>query len=213
MKRIIIFGASGATGQQVLKQALEPGYEVTAFVRDPAKILLKAPNLTVVQGDVLNAIAVHAALKNQDAVMCTLGAPANKTGVVRSQGSLNIIQGMQALGIKRLICQTSLGFGDGKEVLNQTSFIFKHIIVPFFLQNAFDDHAVQEDYIKKSGLDWTIIRPGNLTDGPLTGIYQHGEQLHLKKIKVKVSRADVAHLMLKELTQTQYLHKTPGISY
>lgn len=213
MKRIIIFGATGGTGLELLKQALQQGFEVTAYVRDPSKLPVTNPHLTVVKGDILDAGAVQNALKGQDAVFCTLGAPANKTGVIRSQGSLNIIKGMQANGVKRLICQTSLGYGDGKAALKQTSFIFKNIIVPFLLKKAFEDHAIQEEHIKHSGLEWTIIRPGNLTDGALTGSYQHGEELHKKKIAVKVSRADVAHFMLQELHNPGYLYRTPGISY
>ena len=120
---------------------------------------------------------------------------------------------MEKNGIRRFICQTSLGYGDSRKVLDQTPFYFKYIIVPFILRKGFADHELQESYIKSSQLDWVIVRPGNLTDDKHTGKYRHGFAATDKKIKVKISRADVADFMLKQLTNDIYLHKTPGLSY
>ncbi|MNV80564.1 hypothetical protein D3C71_1741770 [compost metagenome] len=91
--------------------------------------------------------------------------------------------------------------------------IFKYIIVPFILRKAFNDHEIQESYVKKSKLDWVIVRPGNLTDTPKTGAYRHGFAATDKNIQVKVSRADVADFMLKQLDDQTYVHQTPGVSY
>lgn len=211
--KLIIFGASGGTGKQLVEQALEQGHLVTAFVRDPSKLDIMHSNLTIAKGDIMNPSSITAAMQGQEAVLCAIGAPANKTGTIRSDGTKNIIQAMKATGVRRLICQTSLGYGDSKKLLDQTPFIFKYIIVPFFLRKGFADHALQEEYIKQSQLDWTIARPGNLTDGPRTGNYQHGFPATAKKLQVKISRADVADFMLKQLTQHTYLRKTPGLSY
>lgn len=120
---------------------------------------------------------------------------------------------MEKVGIKRFICQTSLGYGDSIKVLDRTPFYFKHIIVPFLLKKGFADHALQEEYIKQSRLDWVIARPGNLTNDVFTGQYRQGFAATDKNIKVKISRADVADFMLKQLTEDTYLHKTPGLSY
>ena len=209
--KLIIFGATGGTGQHLIQQALTKGHEVTAFVRDPSK--LNIPGLRVFKGDVLDYASVEAAVAGHDAVLCALGAPANKTGTLRSAGTLHIIRAMEKTGVRRFVCQTSLGYGDSKEVLNRTPFYFKYLIVPFILKKGFADHALQEEYIRQSRLDWVIVRPSNLTDGVFTGAYKHGFSASDDKIKVIVSRADVADFMLKQLSDNTYLHKTPGVSY
>jgi putative NADH-flavin reductase len=211
--KLIIFGATGATGKCIVEQALGQGHLVTAFVRDPSKLGIMHSNLTIAKGDIMMPSSLIPAMQGQDAVLCAIGAPANKTGRVRSEGTRNIIQAMKATGIKRFICQTSLGYGDSKKILDQTPFIFKHIIVPFVLKKAFADHALQEEYIKQSQLDWIIARPANLTDEAYTGVYKQGFPVTEKKLKMKISRADVADFMLKQLTKDTYLRKTPGLSY
>ncbi|MCA9401655.1 MAG: SDR family oxidoreductase [Candidatus Omnitrophica bacterium] len=208
--KIIIFGASGGTGLQLIEQALESGHEVTAFVRNVNKIGVQNERLHIVQGDVLDADRVKQVLKDQDAVLCALGAPAKDKSGLRAKGTKNIIDAMNAAGIKRLVCLGSLGYGDTYEKL---PLLFKWIIVPFILRQAFLDHEAQEKMIKESRLDWIIARPGNLTDGPKTGQYIHGTDVMDKKIKIKISRADVAGFMLRQLTDNTYLHKTPGLSY
>ncbi len=211
--KLIIFGATGATGKHMVEQALEQGHLVTAFVRDPSKLGIMHSNLTITKGDLMDASSIIPAMQGQDAVLCTIGAPANKTGTIRSEGTKNIIQAMKTAGVKRLICQTSLGYGDSIKLLDQTPFIFKHIIVPFILKKAFADHSLQEEYIKQSQLDWVIARPANLTDEAFTGIYKQGFPATEKKLKMKISRADVADFMLKQLTANTWLRKTPGLSY
>lgn len=211
--QLIIFGASGATGRHLTQQALEAGHRVTAFVRTPASLQIDHPLLTKLSGDALDEAAVREAVKGHDAVLSTLGSPANKIGTIRSQGTLNIIKAMQHAGIRRLVVQTSLGYGDSKATLRRTPFVFRYIIVPFILKKGFADHALQETHVRNSGLDWVIVRPGNLTDGPLTENYRHGFAPDDNKIHVKVSRADVAHFMLQQIKSHAYLRQTPGVSY
>lgn len=211
--KLIIFGATGGTGRHLVEQALQQGHEVSAFVRDAAKLNISHPNLRAIEGNVLDQPSVERALPGHDAVVCAIGTPANKTGTLRSQGTHNIVRGMQNTGLKRLVCQASLGYGDSKPLLGLTPFVFRNIIVPFVLKKGFADHALQEDHIKRSGLDWVIVRPGNLTDGAHTGEYQHGFPATAKNLRMKVSRADVADFMLKQVDNVVYLHKTPGISY
>jgi putative NADH-flavin reductase len=211
--QLLIFGATGGTGRLLVEQALSQGHKVTAFVRNPSKLTVQHPSLTIYKGDVMNAHAVEMAMAMHDAVLSAIGSPANKIGTVRSDGTLNIIKAMQKAGIKRLICQTSLGYGDSVKTLDRTPLYFKYLIVPFILKKGFADHALQEQRVKQSKLEWIMVRPGNLTDGPFTGVYRHGFAATDPAIKVKVSRADVAHFMLKQLTDNTYLHQTPGISY
>lgn len=211
--KVLIFGATGGTGKHLVTQALEQGHEVTAFVRDPARLQIHHPKLSFIKGDILNASSVAQAVKGHDAVLSSIGMPANKTGVLRSQGTQHIVTAMEQAGIKRFVCQTSLGYGDSVKTLDRTPFIFKYLVVPFLLKKGFADHALQEENIRRSQLDWVIVRPGNLTDGALTKQYRHGFAASDPAIKVKVSRADVADFMLKQLTSDVYLRKTPGVSY
>ncbi|TWV99814.1 NAD(P)-dependent oxidoreductase [Chitinophaga pinensis] len=211
--KLIIFGATGGTGKQLTEQALEQGHMVTAFVRDPSRLGIMHSNLNIVKGDVMDPASIIPAMQGQEAVLCAIGSPANKIGTIRSTGTSNIIQAMKATGVRRLICQTSLGYGDSKKTLDQTPFIFKYIIVPFILKKGFADHALQEEYIKQSQLDWVIARPANLTDGTLTRRYKKGFPATEKHLKMKISRADVADFMLEQISGSAYLRKTAGLSY
>jgi putative NADH-flavin reductase len=209
MKKIIVFGATGGTGLQLVKQALDKGLSVTAFVRNPAKFGIENRNLNIFQGDVTDLDAVKLALNDCDAVLSALGAPAKVNDNVRSIGTNHIIRAMTESGVKRFICMTTLGIGDSREFL---PFYFKYFIVPFILKDAFADSERQEKLIMESSLEWTIVRPANLTNGKRTEIYQHGFTASAKT-KLKISRADVADFMLKQLSNNTYLRKTAGISY
>ena len=208
-KRIVIFGATGGTGRELIKQALENGNKVTAFARTPEKLKISHNNLKVIKGDVLNYNNVFKALDNQEVVFCNLGMPASDKSTLRKDGTANIVKAMEEKRVNRLICQTSLGFADSKAVL---PWWMKYIIVPFIIKNAFKDHELQESVIEKSNLDWTIVRPGNMTNGKLTKTYQYGFK-PTEKIKLRVSRADVAHFMLNQINNIEYLRKKVGISY
>lgn len=211
--KLLIFGATGGTGRLLVEQALAQGHAVTAFVRNPAKLAIEHANLKIVQGDVMDLASVERAMQGQEAVLAALGAPAMKSGTVRSDGTRNIVRAMEKAGVRRLVCQTSLGYGDSRQVLNMAPFHFRYFVVPFFLRSVFADHARQEDYIKGSNLDWIIVRPGNLIDGARTGVFQHGFPATDRTITVSISRADVADFMLQQLTDDTYLRKTPGLSY
>ena len=207
---LLIFGSTGGTGCQIVEQALEQGHIVTAFVRDPFKLEIQHPNLKVLQGDVMNLTSVEKALQGQDAVVCVLGAGQNMTSTIRSQVTQQIIQAMEKEGIRRFICQSTLGAGDSWENLN---FFWKYIMFGFLLRKPFADHQLQENYVKQSRLDWTIVRPGAFVDGELTGNYRHGFPGNDKTSKLKISRADVADFILKQLIDDSYVHLTPSISY
>jgi putative NADH-flavin reductase len=195
-------------GHQLVVQALEQGHTVTAFARNPAKLELEHANLTVVRGDALDSASVEKAVDGQDAVLCSLGAGAK--GTIRSEGTRSIVRAMEKAGVSRLVCLSTLGVGDSRANL---SFFWKHIIFGLLLRRAYADHVSQEDCVKESRLDWTIVRPGAFTDGNRTGVYRHGFPGTDRTIKGKISRADVADFMLKQLADRTYLHETPGLSY
>jgi putative NADH-flavin reductase len=206
--KLLVFGATGSVGRQLVRQALDQGHAVTAFTRDPAKIDIRHDNLTIIQGDAMDPQAVEQAVRDQDVVLCALGA--GSKGKVRAEGTKNIVCAMEKAGIKRFICQSTLGVGDSWDNLN---FLWKYIMFKGLLRQAYADHVEQEDCVKHSHLDWTIVRPGAFTDGPRTGSYRHGFPGSDNTTKLKISRADVADFLLKQLNDTTYLHQTPALSY
>jgi putative NADH-flavin reductase len=131
----------------------------------------------------------------------------NKT--ILSGGTRNIVQAMQKLGVKRFICESSLGIGDSKGNLG---FVYNYLLVPLFLWGFFADKEVQERIIKDSTLDWVIVRPGALTNRPGTGAYQAGMSVGHWFFTPRISRADVADFMLKQLTDNTFLRQTPGVA-
>jgi len=205
---ILVFGSTGSIGVQLLHQGLSNGHHITAFARDVTKISITHENLKTVQGDVLEAASVAAAMPGHNAVIVVLGA--GMKGGVRATGTLNIINAMQQQQIKRLICQSTLGAGDSYQNLN---FFWKYIMFGGLLKQAYADHQQQEQIVRASGLDWIIVRPGAFTDGDYTGQYRHGFATDDKTTQLKISRADVAEFLLGQLSDSRYLNQSPGLSY
>lgn len=206
--KVLIFGATGSTGRELVEQALAQGYAITAFARNPAKVELEHADLTVAQGDVMDPPSVESAIPGHEAVLCSLGA--GLKGKVRSVGTRNIIRAMEKANIRRFICQSTLGVGDSQGNMNA---YWKYIMFGLLLRSAYADHVSQEKYVEQSRLDWTIVRPAAFTDGDRTGRYRHGFSGTDKTIALKISRADVADFMLKQLVDDTYLFATPGLSY
>lgn len=206
--KLIVFGATGSIGIPLVKQALEQGHSVTAFTRNPQKLAaLPHPDLRIVTGDILNPTDVEKAVQGQDCVLCTIGD--GNRGSVRAAGTKNIIWAMQTAGIKRLICQTTLGLGDSRGNLN---FLWKHLMFGLLLKKAFRDHQLQEHYLFDSNLDYTIVRPSAFTNSEANGNYKVGFDGRLKKLSLKIARADVAGFMLQQLQSNEYVQRPVSIS-
>lgn len=206
--KLVIFGATGNVGKHLVKCAIANGHTVTAFCRD-AKALSEqqAEQLTIFQGDIFHREAVEKAIKGQDAVLCTIGD--GRKGKVRGPGTQHIISAMKKQGVQRLICQTTLGLGSSSGNLN---FVWKYIMFGFFLKKAFKDHQAQEEYLFNSDIDYTIVRPSALTDGEATHAYQVGFNGEQKNLNLKITKADVADFMLKQLSDTAAIKKAISIS-
>jgi uncharacterized protein YbjT (DUF2867 family) len=205
--RIAVFGATGGTGREVVKQALAAGHQVTALARDPSRLVGSDPNLTVVAGSVLEAAPVLQALQGTDAAIVSLGNTANNPDYVVSQGTQVILDAIGQLGgPQRMVVVSSIGVGDSKD---QVPFAFK-MLMKTVLRRAMEDKERQEALVKASGLDWTIVRPGGLTDGPATGQYRAGLEPTISA--GQVARADVAAFVLQQLTDDAYLRQTPAIT-
>jgi putative NADH-flavin reductase len=204
--RIAVFGATGGTGREVVRQALEQGHQVAALVRDPAKLTLEHPRLTIIAGNVLDAVPVERTVTGADAVVVSLGNTPNNPDKVVSQGTRQIVTAMQSQGIQRILVVTSLGVGDSKD---QIPFFFK-ILTKTALRGVMADKEIQEEIVMQSGLNWTIVRPGGLVDGPPTGAYTAGLD---KSIKAgQVSRGNVAAFVLQQIEDHRYLRATPSIT-
>lgn len=208
--KILVLGSTGGTGLELLDQGLEDGHQVTAFARRPAAVTLKHANLRVQQGDITDRASVATAMQGQDAVLCALGVRQIGRNTILSDGTRNLIQAMEKNGVKRLVVESSLGVGDSAGQLGPLHNFF---ILPLILKHIFRDKETQESLVRASSLDWIIVRPAILTNGPRTGRYKAGFAPAERSIKAKISRADTAEFMLKQLTDDKYLRQTPGLSY
>lgn len=209
--RLLIVGATGGTGRQLVRQALERGYAVTALVRNPAKIEALHPHLTVMQGDVLDAGAVDNAVRGQDAVVSALGHR-RYVGPTRilSDGTRNVVRAMQAHGVRRFVCETSLGIGDSA---GRMGVYYTFLVIPLVLPFYFWDKTRQERAIAATDLDWVTVRPGVLANAAPRGRYRHGRRIGSFVWTVRISRADVAAFMLDQLTSDTYLRRAVGVCW
>ncbi len=209
--KLIIFGATGTIGNHIIEQSLDKGHEVSAFSRNRKHLnKFNHSKLNKIEGDVFNPKDVQNAIKGQDVAIIVLGSGKSRKTVVRSKGTQNIIKEMKTNGVKRLICQSTLGAGESKGNLN---FFWKNIMFGWFLKQVLLDHELQEEYVKNSGLNWTIVRPAAFTDGEKTEKFRHGFSSVDKSVKLKIARADVANFILQQLDSSMYLFKSPGLSY
>jgi putative NADH-flavin reductase len=207
---VVVFGATGGTGRELVKQALGHAHTVRAFVRNPDRLKVIHHRLEVVQGDISDPKSVAAAVAGQHAVLSALGVNDRKPNTVLSDGVRSILSAMKKQKVRRLLFVSSLGVGDSKGRLGP---VYNWFILPTLLKNIFADKETAEQVIRDSRLDWTIVRPGRLTDGRLTAKYRAGSGAATTRWSPSVSRADVADFMLHALERGEHIRETPAISY
>ncbi|GAB3720630.1 NAD(P)-dependent oxidoreductase [Spirosoma lituiforme] len=202
--QVLVVGATGGTGRQVVEQALQLGHFVTAFVRDPAKLLIQHPNLTVLTGDVLKPETVLPAVRRQDVVICSLGSRPGQKDQAVAEGTRNLVVAMHQAGVQKLFVVSSLGVGTSYEEASLPS----KLIIKTLLSGVIAEKEKQEQAVRESGLDWVIVRPTSLTNGPITGHYRIGEHLPFSRFDFpRISRADVAAFLLHQLEKDTYQQK------
>jgi putative NADH-flavin reductase len=209
--RVIVFGASGATGRQLVGQALADGHEVTAFVRNASRLDTRSGRLTVVVGDVAEVTVVASAVDGHDGVLCALGAatPLRRDATL-VEGLRHIVCAMEQSGVRRLVYLSFLGVREGR---SQLSVVGRYLVAPLLLRNVVADHEAKERIIRLSSLDWVIVRPPRLTNGVRRGSYRSGVDVRATSIVPWISRADLAEFMLRQLTQDTYVRKSPAVMY
>jgi len=210
-KKIIVFGATGKLGLQILRQALDANLDVTAFVRDPARLTIQDPKLRVVTGDTLDAGSVERGMAGGfDAVVSALGVFHREPRTELSDGTANIISAMQKHGVPRLVVVSSVGAGDSRGQGN----LLARGLQSLLLKHVLADKDRQEALVTASGLEWTILRPPQLTDEPTARgdlVAWSGPPPRQKKTW-KTSRASVARAALEAVSAGKYLRQAVNIS-
>ena len=208
--KILIIGATRGIGARLSEQALKNGHEVTVLARHPQKLTVPDDKVTVIRGDIRDGAIMRQAVEGQEAVALTIGVkPALGKVSVFSEGTRNVLEAMKRASVNKLVCVTGIGAGDSK---GHGGFAYDKVVLPLVLKSIYEDKNRQEALIKESDLQWVIVRPGFLTNGPLTGRYRAITDLQGVKAG-KISRADVAHFILGQLDKMTFLHETPLLSY
>ena len=206
--KLVVLGATGGTGLELVRQAIERGHAVTALVRSPARLKLFLDRITVVQGDLLNSADLERAIQGQDAVVSAFGprVPLPKT----EEHLLEQFAG----ALTKAMWQTTVR----RVVVESVAFLFKNSILPpayllgrLLFPRTIADASAMERIFAESQLDWTMVRPPELTDTPFTGKYRVREG-YLPFLGLKISRSDVADFMIKVAENRSSIRKVMGVS-
>jgi len=196
--KLIVFGATGGTGRQVVVQALEEGHDVAAVVRKPEALDLRHDKLEVVKGDVLLPATFRQAMSGKDAVLSALGVSHRNPTTVYSSGTAAIMEAMKESGVSRLICLSSAGVDIPADTPLMQRLVIRLVIQRMY-KHAYEDMARMEAAVQaSSGLSWSVIRPPRLTNGPRTKSYRTAINKPVSRA-VGISRADLADFMLRSI--------------
>jgi putative NADH-flavin reductase len=219
--RLILFAATGGIGRQILEQAAAAGHDVTAVVRNPAKL---PPGISMVTADLAtpDPAALAAAVDGADAVLSGLGPHSTADAGIAAPGTRAIVGAMQQTGVRRLVVVSASPVGTVPTPGRPNppkhdpgdGFLMRYLLAPLgkrALGPVFADLAEMEEVLRDSGLDWTVVRPPRLNNKPLTGHYRTAYARNVRGGTV-VSRADVAHLMLRVLGEPESVKLTIGIA-
>ncbi len=193
--KLVVFGATGGIGTQVVKQALAAGHTVTAVARHASVIELRHEHLEIVQGDVLEPQTIREAITGKEAVVSAIGVRDRAPTTLYSEGVATIIRIMQSAHVQRLMCVSASGLEPGP--LWQR-LIAKPILWAVF-KEMYRDLVRMEAMVERSQVNWTILRPPRLTNGPRTGQYQVGLNRHLSP-GLLIARSDLADYMVRHLS-------------
>ncbi len=206
--KLVVLGATGGTGLEIVRRAIERGHSVTTLVRSPERLKPFQDRITVTHGDLLNSVEIERVIQGHDAVVSGFGPR-----IPVSKADANLLQQF-AVALTSAMLRTKVR----RVVVESVAFLFKDSIIPpayllgrMLFPGIVADSAAMEDVLKKSGLDWTLVRPPELTDKPYTGNYRVREG-HLPRFGFKISRSDVADFMIKAVEDPSSIRKIVGIS-
>jgi putative NADH-flavin reductase len=208
--KVALFGATGRTGQVLLQQLLQQNIAVQALVRNPARLTVSHPLLNVIQGDVRHFESVFNTVRGTEAVLSVIGYVKGSEAGFQSTALNNMIHSMEHLGVRRIIVLTGSGVPSPQDVPSWENNLLTWIIKTL-APARYSDGLNQFRLLEPTSLDWTIVRAPLLTNGLLTGQYRVG--YHRIGLLSHISRADVAHFMVKILMENAYLRQLPLISY
>jgi putative NADH-flavin reductase len=211
--RLTVFGASGQTGRHLLTQALDAGHDVTAVVRDRTRLPLHHQRLQVVTADVLDPAAIQPAVAGADAVISTLGPhpPRNRSSIM-SAATASILAAMRTTGTSRLVVISAAPVATDDYGTTLPERLLARPLLRALLGGLYADMATMEDTIRRSGVDWTILRPPWLFDGPRTGTWRQAKNGNLRGGS-RISRADLAEAILASLDDPDTIKATIAIGY
>ncbi len=208
--KILVIGAARGIGAALAAQAVQEGHSITALVRSPEKMSPGAQDMRMIEGDIRDKDSVSIAVAGQDAVCITIGiGPAFKPVTVFSEGTSVVVDAMKRESVRKLVCVTGIGAGDSR---GHGGFLYDRIVFPIFLERIYDDKDIQERIVRNSSLEWLIVRPGFLTNGPVTGRYRVITDLTGVRCG-NISRGDLAHFILKEMKSMSYAGQAPLLTY
>lgn len=210
---VLLIGATGFSGKEVLKELLTKNHNVTVITRNKSSIESQQKQIKIIEGNVLDENLINRAVHKQDAVINCLGIGGKgnaKPNSLVSDATRILVNSMEKLEVKRLICMSNLGAGDS---YNFQPWVFKKVILPYFmkwLKVIIDDKNIMEPIIMNSKLDWTILRFPNIVDKPpkikITTSYDG------KKLKMSITNKDLAKFVVSQLEDDSLVHKAPCIS-
>lgn len=212
MATVLVIGASRGTGLATVRALLAAGHSVSALARGASRIPIEDQRLEKLDGDALDRATIDRALAGTDAVIQSLGVAFTFDALLKgttlfSKATRILVDAMRANGVRRLVVVTGLGAGDSR---GHGGFLYDAVLFPLLLKRVYDDKDVAEQIVRASGLDWTIVRPGLLTNGPATGTYQVLVEPTSWRAGT-ISRADVADFLAKQVTDTALFGKTPEL--
>jgi putative NADH-flavin reductase len=210
--KVLIIGASRGIGLETVKAALLAGHNVRALARWAASIPIQNAALDKVSGNALDSDTIRNALKDVNVIVQTLGVDIYPRAIFEptalfSQSTRILVDAMKAAGVKRLIAVTGLGSGDSR---GHGGLLYDAVVFPLILKRVYDDKDVQEWIIRSSGLDWTIVRPGLLTNRPATHHYRVLTAPNDWRFGM-ISRADVADFIVQQVDDRALIGATPLI--
>ena len=202
--KVIVFGATGKTGQHVLRAALAAGHGVTAFGRSVDRIDINDPALETHKGDVFDTDSVTGAVAGHDAVIVCLGSTGLRDKTTLATGTAAVIDAMAAHDVQRLVVMSAAGVGDSWQQIPRSS----RLLFRTMLRNVFADHQAQEAIVEQSSPDWTIVRAAVLKDDPATGHYTATNTGPITRI----TRTDIAAALVDQLDDSSYSHTAISVT-